>query len=151
MLYSAGDTLLGQVTMARESGPVPGWQTATFATPILISPNTTYISAYYAPSGQYPDNYYGLNQGVTTGPLTAPASATVGGNGVYYYGNGFPKSTWEASNYFVDVLFTSTVATPYLKLSVNSASPSILSSAPKSRSGKLGFTLNDMAVSDVGA
>jgi hypothetical protein len=68
---------------------------------------------------------------VTAGPLAAPASATVGGNGVYYYGNGFPRSTWEASNYFVDVLFTSTVVTPYLKLSVNPTNPSIASSAPK--------------------
>ena len=37
----------------------------------------------------------------------APASATVGGNGVYRYGaGGFPDGSYGDSNYFVDVLFT---------------------------------------------
>ena len=39
-LYSAGGTLLGSATLARESGPVPGWQVANFASPIPISANT---------------------------------------------------------------------------------------------------------------
>jgi hypothetical protein len=129
-LYSASGSVLGSVKMSHESGPVPGWQTATFATPISISPNTTYVAGYYAPSGQYPDVYYGLNQGVTTGPLNVPANASVGGNGVYTYNQAFPRSSWEASNYFVDVLFTPAVATPYLTLSFNPASPSVASNAP---------------------
>jgi hypothetical protein len=129
-LYTARGDVLAEVTMPQESDPVPGWQTATFAGPISISANTTYVAAYYAPSGQYADGYYGLSQGVATGPLAAPASATVGGNGVYFYGNGFPRSSWEASNYFVDVLFTSAVETPYLILSCDPPSPSISSSAP---------------------
>ena len=33
-LYSASGALLGSVTMPHESGPVPGWQVATFAAPI---------------------------------------------------------------------------------------------------------------------
>src|SRR5271167_968119 len=73
-LYSASGTVLGSVTMAHESGPVPGWQVATFAAPISISPNTTYVAAYYVPSGQYMRAPYGLTRGVTAGPLTAPAS-----------------------------------------------------------------------------
>jgi hypothetical protein len=52
-LYSASGTVLGSVTMAHESGPVPSWQVATFAAPISISPNTTYVAAYYVPSGEY--------------------------------------------------------------------------------------------------
>ncbi len=36
-LYSAGGTLLGSATMAQESGPVPGWQQAVFASPISIA------------------------------------------------------------------------------------------------------------------
>ncbi len=129
-LYSASGSLLGSVKMAHESGPVPGWQTATLASPISISPNTTYVAGYYVPSGEYPDVYYGLTQGVTTGPLNVPAGSTVGGNGVYIYRQAFPNSTWEASNYFVDVLFTPTVVTPYLTLSFNPASPSIANNAP---------------------
>ncbi|MDQ3932901.1 MAG: DUF4082 domain-containing protein, partial [Actinomycetota bacterium] len=37
----------------------------------------------------------------------APASNTSGGNGVYRYGtSGFPTSSYNASNYWVDVTFT---------------------------------------------
>jgi hypothetical protein len=129
-LYSASGTLLGSVTMATESGSVPGWQVAKFASPIPISPNTTYVAAYYAPSGQYTDTVYGLTNGVTTGPLTAPASATVGGNGVFVYAHAFPNQTYKSSNYYTDVLFTPSVAMPYLKLSFNPANPSIPSNAP---------------------
>jgi hypothetical protein len=41
--------------------------------------------------------------GVTTGPLTALASG-----GVYSYGsaNGFPSNSFNASNYWVDVVYS---------------------------------------------
>src|SRR5207302_1506294 len=84
---------------------------------------------YYAPSGQYADDSLGLSQGVITGPLAAPASASVGGNGVYHQGNGFPNATWQDSTYYVDVLFTPTTMTPYLQLSVNPSNPSIAADA----------------------
>jgi hypothetical protein len=128
-LYSASGSVLGSVTMTTESGPVPGWQVATFAAPISISPNTTYVAAYYVPSGEYMRAPQGLAQGVATGPLTAPASTAVGGNGVVHYsGLGFPTNTWENANYLADVLFTPTGT--YLSLSFNPANPSIASSAP---------------------
>jgi hypothetical protein len=129
-LYAANGTQLGSVYMAQESGPVPGWQEAYFAAPIPISANQTYVAAYYAPSGQYADVYYGLTYGKANGPLIAPASATVGGNGVYFSGKGFPQSVWEDSNYFVDVLFAPTVAAPYLILSFDPPNPNIMSNAP---------------------
>ena len=105
-LYSAGGTLLGSATLAHESGPVPGWQVANFASPIPISANTTYIAAYYSAAGQGAGDPYGLNNGATNGPLTAPAGSAVGGNGVYNFKNAFPNSSYYASNYYVDVLFT---------------------------------------------
>lgn len=128
-LYSVSGSRLGSVSMAHETGPVPGWQVATFATPIAISPNTSYVAAYFAPFGKYSDIAYGLSQGLTAGPLNVPASAIVGGNGVYAFGSAFPSSTYESSNYFVDVLFTPTAPTPYLTLSFNPADPSIASNA----------------------
>jgi hypothetical protein len=130
-LYSASGAVLGAVTMPQESDPIPGWQTATFAAPISISANTSYIAAYYAPSGEYSDTDYGLLYGVTAGPLASPASATVGGNGVHITGNGFPTNTRGAPNYFVDVRFTPAVQTPpYLILSIDPPNPSILSNPP---------------------
>jgi len=129
-LYSASGTLLGSVTMAHESGPVPGWQEGTFASSISISPNTTYVAAYYVPSGEYLRVPEGLAQGLTTGPLNAPASSTVGGNGVYNFEKIFPTSSWEAANFLADVVFTPTAPTPYLTLKFNPASPSIASNGP---------------------
>jgi Domain of unknown function (DUF4082) len=130
-LYSAAGQRLGSVALATESGPVPGWQTAVFPAPISISVNTSYVAAYYTPNGNYADDYYGLNNGVTNGPLNVPASATVGGNGVYYYGLGFPASTWEASNYYVDVLFTPVAPLPVLSLTFDPPNPSIPDTTPK--------------------
>jgi hypothetical protein len=130
-LYSAAGTTLGSAALPTESGPVPGWQTAVFPAPISISANTSYVAAYYTPNGNYADDYYGLNNGVTNGPLTAPASSAVGGNGVYYGGLGFPNGTWEASNYYVDVLFTPAGQPPVLSLSFEPPNPSIPNTTPK--------------------
>ena len=127
-LYSAGGTLLGSATLAKESGPVPGWQVANFASPIPVSANTTDISAYYCPVGQGAGDPNQLKNGVLNGPLTAPASSAVGGNGVYNSKNAFPKSSQQASNYYVDVLFTPTG--PSLVLSFNPPNPSIPANAP---------------------
>jgi hypothetical protein len=80
------EILLGSVTLATEPGPVPGWQIAVFLDPIKILANTTYVAAYYTPNGKYVDDYYSLNNSIINGPINVPASATVGGNGVYYYG-----------------------------------------------------------------
>ncbi len=129
-LYSASGTLLSQAILSTESSPVPGWQTAEFAMPISIAANTTYVAAYYAPSGQYADAINGLRQAVTTGPLTAPASGTVGGNGVYYSGNAFPSRTSKADNYYVDVVFNPPKLTPYLQVIFNPPNPSIPTSTP---------------------
>lgn len=129
-LYAADGTLLGSANLAKESGPVPGWQQAPFASPIPISANQTYVAAYYAPSGQYADVYNGLTTGAANGPLTAPASAAVGGNGVYNYGNALPRSTWKDSNYFVDVVFAPAAPARYLSLTFNPPNPSISSNTP---------------------
>jgi len=126
-LYSADGTMLGSTTMAPGSGPLPGWQEVDFPSPIPISANTTYIAAYYCPVGQGAWDAYGLTYGVTNGPLTAPASGAVGGNGVYHYDNSFPNNSNESSNYYVDVLFAPTGAA--LVLNFNPPHPSIPANA----------------------
>jgi Domain of unknown function (DUF4082) len=133
-LYSADGTLLGSVTLAHESGPVAGWQIANFASPIPIKANTTYIAAYYSAVGQGAWDEWGLSNGVTSGPLTAPASSATGGNGVYHYNNTFPSNSYDSSNYYVDVAFSPAAspaaAASYLILSFNPPKPSITSGAP---------------------
>jgi hypothetical protein len=118
--------LLASVRLPTETGPIPGWQTATLPTPISISANTTYVAAYYTPNGRYADDYFGLAKGLARGYLRIPGSSTAGGNGVYYYyGLDFPRFERKASNYYVDVLFTPAPQPPVLSLSFEPRTPSI--------------------------
>ena len=126
-LYSAGGVLLGSATLAHESGSMPGWQVANFASPIPIKANTTYIAAYYSAVGHGAWDAGGLTNGVTNGPLMAPADGAVGGNGVYHYNNSFPNNSNESSNFYVDVLFAPTGAA--LVLNFNPPHPSIPANA----------------------
>ena len=47
-------------------------------------------------------------------PLRAPATGTVGGNGVYVYSptSAFPTQTFNGANYWVDVVFDTTAPPP---------------------------------------
>jgi hypothetical protein len=107
-LWTSTGTLLGQVTFTGESAS--GWQVAYFSSPIPVTGGTTYVASYFAPNGSYAaDTAYFANTGVTNGPLTAPQSSAVSpGNGLYTYGNSptFPSNTYNAANYWVDVVFT---------------------------------------------
>jgi hypothetical protein len=122
-LYTASGTMLGSVTVSRSAGT--GWLTGTFASPISIKANTTYVAAYFSPGGRYAADNNGLINGDTSGPLVAPASGAVGGNGVYCYGSSFcfPTQTYQATNYWVDINFTSTA--PSLMLSFTPPNPSL--------------------------
>lgn len=104
-LWTATGTLLGSVTFTNETAT--GWQQANFATPINISANTTYVVSYNAPVGRYAINSNYFTTSVVNAPLTALQNGTDGPNGVYRYGTGtlFPDQTWQASNYWVDVVF----------------------------------------------
>lgn len=132
-LYTAAGALLGQVILPSDASTsghpfVAGWKTATFAAPISINANASYIVAYYSSNGDYGATEFGLTGGAMNGPLIAPADAQAGGNGVYAYGGGFhfPTFTYQASNYFVDVAFTpSAPPPPTLSLVFTPASPSV--------------------------
>jgi hypothetical protein len=107
-LWTTSGSLLGQVTFTSESAS--GWQQANFSSPIPVTAGTTYIASYFAPSGDYSvSSAYFTSTGVTNGPLTAPQSSAVSlGNGLYGYGGSlaFPSGTYNATNYWVDVVFT---------------------------------------------
>jgi hypothetical protein len=105
-LWSRTGTLLGSVTFTGETSS--GWQQATFATPVTIAANTTYVVSYYAPVGRYSaDTGQFAAAGVDRAPLHAVRDGVDGGNGVYRYGTGggFPTSTYQSSNYWVDLTF----------------------------------------------
>jgi hypothetical protein len=130
-LFSASGTLLASANASKDTCAVPCWEQINFASPVSIAANTTYVAAYYTSNGNYAADRYtsgGLTNGVTNGTLTAPASSQVGGNGVYTYSTGFPNQTWEASNYYVDVVFTATA--PTLLMTFSPSNPSIATNAP---------------------
>ncbi|HEX8437866.1 DUF4082 domain-containing protein [Archangium sp.] len=104
-LWTSGGSLLASVPVT--DGRVPGWQEVSLPTPIAISAGATYVASYYSSNGQFARDPYGLTNAVVSGNLTAPGSASVGGNGVFVYqsGGGFPASSYKEANYWVDVRF----------------------------------------------
>nr|WP_245309921.1 DUF4082 domain-containing protein [Rhizobium sp. R339] len=106
-LWTSTGTRLATATFTNTTAS--GWQTVNFATPVTITANTTYVASYHT-TGAYvaTNNFY--TAAVTNGPLTAQSSAVAGGNGVYRYGGSattgiFPNASFNASNYFADVVF----------------------------------------------
>ena len=104
-LYSDTGTVLAQATFSGESAS--GWQQVNF-TPVSINANTTYVAAYLAPVAHYSANNNYFTSAYVNSPLTALADNPSGDrNGVYTYSSSvvFPTSTYEACNYWVDVVF----------------------------------------------
>jgi Domain of unknown function (DUF4082) len=104
-LWTNSGTLLAQATATQETAS--GWQEVAFATPVPIAANTVYVAAYLAPKGHYSATTRGFTTAVTNSTLTGPATGTTP-NGVYIYSSSlvFPVSSFNASNYWVDVMFT---------------------------------------------
>jgi hypothetical protein len=104
-VWSASGQLLAQVTFTGETAS--GWQTATFDTPVAITAGTTYVSSYLAPQGHYSLTGAGFaSNGIDKPPLHAVGDA-ISPNGVYAYSGTsvFPTNSFNATNYWVDVLF----------------------------------------------
>ena len=105
-LWTASGTLLASGTFSGETAS--GWQELDFSSPVAVTAGTTYVASYHTNTGHYAYTSNGLSSAVTNGPLTALASG-----GVYAYGaaNGFPSSSFNASNYWVDVVYSPTSGT----------------------------------------
>ncbi|HSV66359.1 MAG TPA: DUF4082 domain-containing protein [Mycobacteriales bacterium] len=109
-LWSAAGTQLATGTFSGESAS--GWQTLTFASPVHISGNTTYVVSYHTNVGFYSSSGgYFSNGGADYGALHALRDGVDGGNGVYRYGaSGFPTGTYNSGNYWVDVVWTNSLS-----------------------------------------
>jgi hypothetical protein len=105
-LYDRYGKQLALASLAQDTCTVPCWEQVSFLAPVSINANTRYVAAYYTSNGAYADDQSGLLSNVTKPPLTALANG-----GVYSYGSGIalPTHTWNASNYYVDVMFTPAV------------------------------------------
>ena len=101
-LWTSDGTLLASATFTNETST--GWQSVLFSEPVSITAGTTFVASYHS-NGHYAytSNYFTTAH--TDGLLTAFAVD----NGVFTYsdGNAFPTTSFNATNYWVDVLFSS--------------------------------------------
>ena len=143
-LWTSTGTLLATATFTGETAS--GWQQVNFASPVSITANTVYVASYHANNGHisYTDNYFSVN-GVDNPPLHAPANGVSGGNGVYAYGSSsvFPNGTWNARNYWVDVVWQAGLPGVGVQLQVTPAKQFVLTVT-----GTIGHTYDIQATQD---
>jgi len=123
-LWSSSGTRLATATFSGETAS--GWQQVNFPTPVTITANITYVASYFAPTGHYAaDSGFFAATAVDNAPLHALLNGQDGGNGVYAYGasSAFPNSTFQATNYWVDVVFATTTGPDTTPPSVTTVSP----------------------------
>jgi Domain of unknown function (DUF4082) len=104
-LWTVSGTLLGTATSSGETAS--GWQQVNFTTPVAVTANTTYVASYHMNNGGYAGDLNGFAADVNSGVLHGLSSSSSGGDGLYAYsfGSAFPTSTYNASNYWVDISF----------------------------------------------
>ena len=123
-LWTSGGAQLATATFSGESAS--GWQQVNFATPVAVTANTVYVASYFAPNGRYAgDGGYFATAGRDNAPLHALQNGTSGGNGVYAYGSSpaFPSSSFNSTNYWVDVVFTTAAPGDTTPPTVTTTSP----------------------------
>jgi hypothetical protein len=101
-IWSASGSLLASVVFANETAS--GWQQQALPAPIAIAANTAFTVSVATANGYYVSTNDGLASSVTNAAL----SSIVGNNGTYGPPGQYPTQTWIASNYFRDVVFTTT-------------------------------------------
>ncbi|HXI32311.1 MAG TPA: N,N-dimethylformamidase beta subunit family domain-containing protein, partial [Vicinamibacterales bacterium] len=104
-LWSSNGIRLATAEFSSES--TSGWQQVLFATPVSITANTVYVASYHTNVGSYSaDGGYFATTGVDSPPLHALQSTSQRPNGLFSYGQSqFPLNSFNATNYWVDVVF----------------------------------------------
>jgi hypothetical protein len=98
-IWSSSGQLLTSVTFAAETAS--GWQQQALSAALVVAANTTYVVSVNTGGSYYVASTSGLATQVVNGDLRS----VVGGNGVYGAVGVFPASTYQATNYFRDIVF----------------------------------------------
>jgi len=102
-LWTSTGTLLAQATFTGETAT--GWQQVALPTPVAVTAGTTYVASYHSDQGNYAVDEFYFDSAYGHPPLRAPSDSESGGNGLYSYGgSAFPINTYQAENYWVDVV-----------------------------------------------
>jgi Domain of unknown function (DUF4082)/Abnormal spindle-like microcephaly-assoc'd, ASPM-SPD-2-Hydin len=99
-IWSASGQLLAAVNFVNETAS--GWQQQSLPTPLALNPNTVYVVTVNTGNAYYVSTPYGLATKLVNNDL----SSVVGTAGVTGAPGQFPTESYQASNYFRDVLFT---------------------------------------------
>ncbi|HQU93392.1 MAG TPA: DUF4082 domain-containing protein, partial [Pyrinomonadaceae bacterium] len=126
-LWDTSGTMMAEATFAPPTGT--GWQEVQLSAPVAITANATYIASYHAPGGYTSTNGYFASSGVSSTPLRALQESEDGSNGVYRYGPSgtFPVDSFQSSNYWVDVVFSESVAPDMTPPTLTARTPADLS------------------------
>ena len=111
-LWSSDGILWAEAAFTNET--VSGWQSISFNAPVAVAAGATYIASYHTDAGNYSVSQSYFSKSYYNEPLYIYASGEItGGNGIYRNGpnRSFPDKTWEASNYWVDVIFATQIPT----------------------------------------
>lgn len=123
-LWNEDGQLMASATFVNETNS--GWQTVFFNSPVAINANTTYIASCFLPQGNYSKNGgYFANSSFSSGNgLTALQNADSNANGVYKYTatSGFPNENFDATNYWVDVVYATYAETTATQFNMNNMS-----------------------------
>lgn len=129
-LWAANGSVLATGTFTDES--TTGWQTLTFATPVTVRKDTTYVASYRTTVGRYsatPGAFSASN--LSRSPLTVTSTA-----GAYTYGAGFPDGV-SSTSYLVDVVFEKVA--PAIAVTGQDPAPGAVG-VPRGAKVKVGFT-----------
>lgn len=137
-LWSRDGTRMATATFMNETPS--GWQEVSFAQPVRISAGTTYVASYFAPNGNYSyTSQYFAASGVDNPPLHLLQDGVDGGNGVFRYGpSAFPTDAFNATNFWVDVVFSTTAP-------VDTTPPTVTSVAPAANATDVGASATVLA------
>jgi hypothetical protein len=123
-LWTSGGS---QITSAVFTETASGWQNVTFSSPVSVTAGTTYVASVTMNDGRYVATSPYFTSDIVNGPLTAPSSASSGGNGVFTStAGGFPTSSFNSANYWIDVSFFSTDVPTVQSVAPTDASTGVL-------------------------
>jgi hypothetical protein len=99
-LWSAAGVLLASARFG--SGGPSGWQTVMLSAPVPVQAGEQYVVAYHAA----PDGY-AVTENFEGTSASSELEVAPGSSGVFTYGDhsAFPRTTWNHSQYWVDVTF----------------------------------------------
>lgn len=114
-LWARSGERLAQATFTGETAT--GWQEVTFAAPVPVSAGQSYVASYTAPTGHYALKSWAFSESPhDAGPLLVEGGFGAEAAGVYGAAGSYPSASHQNSNYYVDVAFTTTHASPLIAL-----------------------------------